>query len=185
MTRLVCRLTAVAVLGIVSTLLAPLVFAGAVSAQPQSKKFSGTGKFGPMLSQTMLLPADAPNHQVTLVNRLQTWNSSDPDWNDVQVTQFVFSDYVGGSGYHRGHNVNMHPGGDRTFLSYEGQTTRNTNPDGSWEARFEGKFRLTGGTGKFRGITGEGTYLGKGSAPGGPTATAASFEWQGEYSLPR
>jgi hypothetical protein len=77
------------------------------------------------------------------------------------------------------------PSGDRTFTSYEGLTTRRTNADGSWEAKFEGKLRFTGGTGTFQGITGTGSYIGKASAPGGSTPTAATFEWQVEYSLPK
>src|SRR3989442_8767271 len=112
-------------------------------ATAQSKKISGTGNFGPILSQTILRPGDAPNHEVMLVNRVQTWTSSDPAWNNLNVTQFVFSDYVAGTGYHRGHNGNVHPGGDRTFLTYEGRTTRTTNSDGSWESKFEGTMRFT------------------------------------------
>jgi hypothetical protein len=154
-------------------------------ATAQGKAISGTAKFGPMMSQTLLLPGDAPKHEVTLVSRAQTWNSSDPDWNNVAVTQFVFSDYIAGQGSHRGHNVNVHPSGDRTFISYEGQTTRTSKPDGSWEAKFEGKMRFTGGTGKFQGITGNGAYIGMASAPSGPTATNATFEWNAEYSLPK
>jgi hypothetical protein len=120
-----------------------------------------------------------------LVNRVQTWTSSDPAWNNLNVTQFVFSDYVAGTGYHRGHNGNVHPGGDRTFLTYEGRTTRTTNSDGSWESKFEGTMRFTGGTGKFEGIKGEGRYVGKASAPSASAPPSATFEWQAEYSLLR
>lgn len=154
-------------------------------ALAQGKKVSGTGKFGPIVSQTIFLPDDGSKHEISLVNRTQTWSSSDADWNNVTVTQFAFGDYVEGNGFHRGYNVNVHPGGDKTFLTYEGQTTRTAKPDGSWEARFEGKLRLTGGTGKFQGIKGNGTYLGKASAAGGPVATSASFEWNAEYSVSR
>ena len=181
MTTLACRpriLTALAI----AVSLGLLVLSDGASAE--DKKVSGTAKFGPTLSQTMLLPGDAPKHEVMLVNRIQFWNSANPDWNNVEVTQFSYTDYTAGTGYHSGYNVNVHPGGDRTFLSYEGRTTRTTNPDGSWEAKFEGKLRFTGGTGKFQGITGQGSYLGKASAPGGPTAAAATFEWQAEYSVP-
>jgi hypothetical protein len=154
-------------------------------ASAQGKTISGTAKFGPIISQTLLLPDDVSKHEVMLINRTQTWSSSDADWNNVGVTQFVFSDYIAGTGFHRGHNVNVHPGGDRTFIAYEGQTTRTSKPDGSWESKFEGKLRFTGGTGKFQGITGNGTYIGRASAPGGPTPTSATFEWNAEYSLPK
>lgn len=167
---------------VVISLLMSLVLSSEVSAE--GKKVSGTGKFGPILSQVILFPGDVLKHEVSLVNRLQSWNSADPDWNNVAVTQFVYTDYTAGTGYHRGHNANVHPGGDRTFLSYEGQTTRTTNPDGSWDAKFEGKLRFTEGTGKFQGIAGEGTYIGKASAASG-TAPIGTFEWQAEYRIAR
>jgi len=136
----------VTVFALVVSLLISLVLSEAALAE--DKKVSGTGKFGPTLSQVILFPGDVPKHEVSLFNRLQFWNSADPDWNNVAVTQFVYSDYTAGNGYHRGHNANVHPSGDRTFISYEGQTTRTMSPDGSWEAKFEGKMRFTGGTGK-------------------------------------
>jgi hypothetical protein len=184
MTRFGCR-SGIATLIIIAVWLMVSVVLSAGEASAQGKRISGIGKFGPVMSQTTLLPGDAPKHEVMLINRTQTWTSTDPAWNNVDVTQFVFSDYVAGTGYHRGHNVNVHPGGDRTFVSYEGRTTRTTNSDGSWESKFEGTMRFTGGTGTFQGVKGEGTYVGKASAPSGPTPTSASFEWQAEYSLPK
>jgi hypothetical protein len=169
---------------VIMSLVALLVLP-AQQSQAEGKKISGTGKFGPTMSQALLLPTDVPKREITLVNRVQTWNSADPDWNNVEVTQFVFADYVAGTGYPRGYWVNVHPGGDKTFLSYEGRTTRTANPDGSWESKFEGAMRFTGGTGKFQGITGEGRYVGKGASPGPMTAVTATFEWQAEYSLPK
>jgi len=171
----------VTVFALVVSLLISLVLSEAALAE--DKKVSGTGKFGPTLSQVILFPGDVPKHEVSLFNRLQFWNSADPDWNNVAVTQFVYSDYTAGNGYHRGHNANIHPNGDRTFISYEGQTTRTMSPDGSWEAKFEGKMRFTGGTGKFQGITGQGTYIGKASSAGGTAPISGTFEWQAEYRL--
>ena len=91
-------------------------------ASAQGKKVSGAGTFGPVLSQVILFPGDVAKHEVSLVNRLQSWTSADADWNNVAVTQFVYTDYTAGTGYHRGYNANVHPGGagDRTFISYEG-----------------------------------------------------------------
>ena len=70
-------------------------------ASAEDKKVSGTAKFGPTLSQTMLLPGDASKHEVMLVNRIQFWNSANPDWNNVEVTQFSYTDYTAGTGYPR------------------------------------------------------------------------------------
>src|SRR5437773_8234194 len=119
MTTLACRpriLTALAI----AVSLGLLVLSDGASAE--DKKVSGTAKFGPTLSQTTLLPGDVPQHEVVLVTRLQSWDSADPDWNNVQVTNFVFSDYTAGTGAHRGYNANVHPGGHRTFFGFEGKT---------------------------------------------------------------
>src|SRR5207245_9908103 len=99
-----------------------------------------------------------------LVNRIQYWNSANPDWNNVEVTQFSYTDYTAGTGYHSGYNANAHPGGDRTCLSYEWRTTRTSNPDGSWETKFEGKLRFTGGTGQVQWIIERDSYLAMASA---------------------
>jgi hypothetical protein len=57
--------------------------------------------------------------------------------------------------------------------------TRNTTvkEDGSWERTWEGTFKLTGGTGKFKNIKGGGTYRGKATAEGAST----EFEGEVEY----
>jgi len=181
MSKLAGRSSAVLVFAVLVLLLS-LVLSDNASAE--GKKVSGTAKSGPTLSQTTLLPGDVPQHEVVLVTRLQSWNSADPDWNNVQVTNFFFSDYTAGTGAHRGYNANVHPGGHRTFFGFEGKTTRTTNPDGSWEAKFEGKLWFTGGTGKFQGITGEGAYIGKAAAASATAPISATFEWQAEYKLP-
>src|SRR2546428_10477979 len=84
-------------------------------ASAEDKKVSGTAKLGPTLSQTMLLPGDAPKHEATLVNRIQFWNSPNPDWNNVEVTQFSYTEYTAGTGYYSGYNNNAHPRGVRTI----------------------------------------------------------------------
>src|SRR5262245_23346477 len=98
MTKRVCRSSAVLVFTVVAWLLTLFVLTDRGWAE--GKKIAGTAKFGPTLSQTLLLPTDVPKHEVMLINRVQTWNSTDPEWNNVEVTQFVFSDYIAGSGYH-------------------------------------------------------------------------------------
>ena len=149
MTKLACRSRAVLIFAILVSLLS---LALSEDASAEGKKISGTAKFGPTLSQTTLLPGDVPQHQVALVTRLQSWNSADPDWNNVQVTNFVFSDYTAGTGAHRGYNANVHPGGHRTFFGFEGKTTRTTNPDGSWESKSRGSRGSQGVPGNFRGL---------------------------------
>ena len=49
--------------------------------------------------------------------------------------------------------------------------------DGSWERTWEGTYKITGGTGKFKNIKGSGTYRGKVTAEGAFT----EFEGEVEY----
>jgi hypothetical protein len=67
-------------------------------------------------------------------------------------------------------------GGDKYFVRYSGNGT--SNKEGVFESA-SGAWKYTGGTGKLKGITGKGTYKGKGNADG-----SATFEVEGEWSLP-
>jgi hypothetical protein len=142
------------------------------------KKASGTGRMIAVLSQTTLFPGDVPDHAMSLTTRLDVWHSSDPEWNDVRVTGFFFADYSGMTGANRGHEFVDHPGGDRTFDAFEGVSHGVMKPDGTWEATFEGTWRFTGGTGRYAGITGGGTFRGT------RTASWADYQWECEYEVP-
>jgi len=141
------------------------------------KKASGTGKVDAIQSQVKMYPGDHPQHEVTLTSRHDVWQSADPDWNNVQTHIVSYTDYNAGTGAHRGNGVGVRPSGDKTFSAYEGMTKTVTKPDGSSEVTFEGKLWLTGGTGKFTGITGSGTYKGQ-LTKAGPT-----YEWEVEYEI--
>lgn len=65
--------------------------------------------------------------------------------------------------------------GDKVYLREENTTTLK---DGVAQTE-DGNWTYTGGTGKFRGITGKGTYKVKFVADGTVTA-----EGEGEYALP-
>jgi hypothetical protein len=49
--------------------------------------------------------------------------------------------------------------------------------DGSSEPTWEGTYKITGGTGKFKNIKGEGTYRGKAT----PEGASTEFEGEVEY----
>jgi hypothetical protein len=68
--------------------------------------------------------------------------------------------------------------GDKVFSSVEGTVKTMPKPAGPPEVTFEGKFWYTGGTGKFEGITGGGTYKNT-LTPG------ANYEFEGQYTLKR
>jgi len=141
------------------------------------KKVSGTGKVVAVRSQTRTVPGDVPNHEITTTTRLDVFASDDPDWNGVPASFVAYADLIAGTGPHWGYLVVTHPGGDQTYHAYEGVGKRIVNPDGSWEANLEGRTWLIGGTGRFRGITGSGTYKGK-ATPAGVT-----YEWEAEYEV--
>ncbi len=74
------------------------------------------------------------------------------------------------SGYLR----RLHKNGGTTYGSFEGMRKTTVKEDGSLETTWEGTWKHTGGTGKFKNIKGGGTYRGKATAEG------ASTEWEGE-----
>jgi hypothetical protein len=144
----------------------------------QTGKFTATGKSVGILAETKMMPGDKPGHEVTMVRSMHTITYSDPILESGQATVVNINDFVAGSGPHRGYFAIKHPNGDSTFTSYEGTTKATPKPDGSPGVSFEGKWHFTGGTGKFEGITGGGTY--KGPLPSGP-----GYEFEGHYTLKR
>ncbi len=139
------------------------------------KKVSGTGKVVTIRSQTRTVPGDVPNHEITTTTRLDVFMSDDPDWNNIPASFVAYADLIAGTGPDWGYIVVTHPGGDQTFAAYAGMVKTVVNPDGSREMTFEGRHWVIGGTGKFRGITGSGTYKGK------VTPAGVTYEWDLEY----
>ena len=66
---------------------------------------------------------------------------------------------------------------DTTFSSIEGQTKTVPKASGPPEITFAGKWQLTGGTGKWKGITGGGTYQGS------VTSAGVTYQFEGEYEV--
>jgi hypothetical protein len=76
-----------------------------------------------------------------------------------------------GRGVHWGTMAN----GDKYFVRYQGTST---SKDGALQT-VSGTWSYTGGTGKLKGLTGKGTYKGKGNPDG-----SATFDVVGDYKLP-
>jgi hypothetical protein len=81
---------------------------------------------------------------------------------------------VAGTGTHRAYFRRLHKNGETDYGPYEGTHKTTVKEDGSWEMAWEGTWKMTGGTGKFKDIKGGGTYRGKATAQG------SSTEWEGE-----
>jgi hypothetical protein len=83
-------------------------------------------------------------------------------------------DMTGSTGKDHGYSTTVMDNGDSTFVRYEG--TMQMKKDGS--GTLNGTWKYVRGTGKFRGISGSGTYKGQGASDGSAWADVS-----GHYSL--
>ena len=83
-------------------------------------------------------------------------------------------DITGSTGRAHGYSTSVFDNGDTTFVRFEG--TSQSKKDGS--GSLKGTWRYVRGTGKFKGISGSGTYKGDGAADGSSWADVT-----GHYSL--
>ena len=141
----------------------------------EKKKFTGNGKSVRLLSLSILYPGDQPKHEVIQLSRLDTQTSSNPDFNaEVVVTSTL--DQVAGQGTHAGYRNARHADGDEAYIKFEGTHTTAVKAGGLWESSSKGTWQFTGGTGKFKAISGSGTYTGKATPKG------ATYDFVGEAS---
>jgi len=91
----------------------------------------------------------------------------------AQVVNMSFGDLVKGTGPHQGY-LKLTEEGDAVFCNWEGKVTTK----GTSLPTFKGTFSYIGGTGKFEGIQGDGTYKGKFISK-----MIYTVEWEGEYSI--
>jgi len=164
--------------GVVGVIATFLVVSLSFSAQAgEKKKITGTNKVGPVISRTVVFPLEDPKHELATMVRRDTTTSSDPDWDGTEEIIYDQSDSVAGTGTHRGYSRRFHKNGDTTYGSFEGMHKTTKKEDGSSETTWEGTWKESGGTGKFKDIKGGGTYRGKATAEG----AATEFEGEVEY----
>ncbi|HUK25941.1 MAG TPA: hypothetical protein VLV49_15270 [Terriglobales bacterium] len=131
-----------------------------------------SGSFsGRVTSQSSVSLPDTPNHDLSLMRVEGVQKCSDPNWNNAPITYWGSADLVAGNGMQRGYFVNEHEDGGRDFGSFEGQVSVS-------RGAFEGTWTYTGGTGRFQGITGQGTFKAKLTSP-----TEVENTWEGSYQL--
>ena len=121
---------------------------------------------------------DRAGHALGLLKTACTWTTpmqiegvATKDGSDV-VSSDASGTKVHANGYHLSNMAN----GDKIYVRFSGTDTitKEGKPDTS-----VGTWSYTGGTGKFKGITGKGTYKGKADASGNMVS-----EIEGEYTLP-
>lgn len=134
--------------------------------------FSGSFS-GRVTTQSAFSLNDQPNHDMSIAEVNGTQKSSDQNWNNAAVVYWGVTDLLDGQGTQRGYYLNNHADGDREFGTFEGKATAKGG-----EITVEGTWTITGGTGKYKGATGTGTFKTRGTAQGGVECT-----WQGAYEL--
>ncbi len=133
-----------------------------------------TGVFsGKIMTQAVSALIHEDNHALTLVEVVGTQKSSDPLWNGAKITYWGTGDLVNGNGSQKGYWCNERADGDRDWGTFEGKITTSGQ-----QVSMEGTYKLTGGTGEFKGINGGGKYKGH-----FPSATDVVNDWDGEYTL--
>jgi len=153
-----------------------LVVSALATVASAQTKMSGTNECGKPEAQHMLEVGDHPGHALAIGQAKCAWTKP---W-EIEGIQSkagvsTASDDIHGSRSRtRGYYVDTMANGDKAFFRYEGPMTLKEGAAQSAEI----KWTLTGGTGKLKGVKGQGTCAGKGGAEG-----AFTWECEGEYEL--
>ena len=155
-------------------LVAPVVAAPGQTAAAQNT-INVTWKCAPPNPMNSLPVADKPNHAYAIDQATCTTTKGEIGGvkeKDGSATEFM--EVTGNTSKGHGIFVETLTNGDKIFYSYTltGTTNNNVFQSGgnSWT--------ITGGTGKFKGITGKGTCKGKGNPDG-----SADFDCTGTYAI--
>ena len=135
--------------------------------------FSGSYT-GRVQTQSISIVPDVDDHALAIAIIPTKQKSSDPLWEGAQMTYCATSDTIAGKGTQRGYFVNEHPNGDRDYGTFEGKVT--TTDNGA--ASVEGSWQLTGGTGMFTRIKGNGAFKARMTSP-----VNVEGSWTGSYDL--
>src|SRR5215470_4923268 len=156
------------------------IFAGvclsllSIVASAQTKISGSAQCTKPDIQQKVDIP-DHPGHSLSISQFKCTWTKP-LEVAGVQSKDGVDSgagDIHGDKGTSHGYYVDAMANGDKAFVHWQGT-------DSMKDGTSEGKWTYTGGTGKFKGLKGGGTYKGKTAQDG-----TISFDVEGEYTLPK
>jgi hypothetical protein len=157
-----------------------LAFAGlilvAASAGGQTK-ITGTIQCAKPDQQTAIPVNDRPGHAFVVAKVKCTWTKPVELAGAQAKTgeDTVFSEADGVKSRDSGYDVTTMANGDKFWVRFSGTTT--TDKNGVPQAQ-SGTWSFVNGTGKLKGITGKGTYKGKGASDGSVTT-----EVEGEYQI--
>ncbi len=154
------------------SLLIVLAFGSVAVAQTVAQtKISGTNQCGKPDPKHIVQAGDRPDHTFAVMKVKCSWPKP-LEIAGVQVKEeelTIFQEVTGSSGTDRTYVVATMANGDKLFVRAQGKVVLK---DGVVQSA-EGTWSYTGGTGKFRGIKGKGTFKGNGT----------TTDVEGEYQL--
>ncbi|MGA3097406.1 MAG: hypothetical protein ABSF25_13190 [Bryobacteraceae bacterium] len=133
-----------------------------------------SGSFNAKTTWLTTIPqGDVAGHEVTMAAISGMQKSDDPQWNNASITYWGVGDAISGNGVQWGCYLNKHTDGDYDRGTFEARIR--TMGD---KMLIEGKWAITGGTGKYNGATGGGAFRSRMLSP-----TEVECKWEGEYQI--
>ena len=122
---------------------------------------------------------DAAGHNVSL-NRSEGDNVSIGEtmfMNNAHTVNLDYNDLEMGSGPHQGY-LTFTQGDDKVIVKWRGKVTTTMSDEKTPIISFAGTFEFVFGSGKYKGISGDGTYNGQSISK-----SKYTVDWEGQYTL--
>ena len=160
-----------------NTLILTMAIAAWAGVAQAQTKISGAGKCGKPESQQAVEVGDRPGHMLVVMKYSCTWPTAIEMAGEKakRYTAAITADVTGEKSQDRGYVVVTMENGDKAFVRIQGSGMAKGNGAHSGE----GTWSYAGGTGKFKGLKGKGTYKSSGA-----TADTTDDQIEGEYMLP-
>jgi hypothetical protein len=158
-----------------TTILASLSVLLLITLAPAQTKISGSAQCGKPDTQQKVDVPDHPDHSLSISQAKCAWTKpmEVAGIQDKDGVTTAMDDNHGASSTGHGYYVDNMANGDKIYVRYQGTASMK-------EGAAQGKWTYAGGTGKFKGIKGGGTYKGKVAVDG-----SATYDVEGEYTLPK
>lgn len=148
--------------GCVAVATALMLCLGGTAEAGGKKKISYEKTARQTLSETKMAPPGMLERELVQGLYFDTHKSSDPDL-DGSTARVINQDQngPGGNGTHRGYEIDYLKNGDQIFQTYEGTQKVVVKDGGTWEANYQGRAEIVGGTGKYKNAKGYLIYKGR------------------------
>jgi hypothetical protein len=160
----------------------PVLAASLLALAPAGERIPISGVFSLKYTQQQALPVSDAAGPVLLLTQSTGSNRSTGKFDympGAEVINREIADLTQGNGPHQGYITEI-KGADTSVTRWQGQVTTTLGADQKPATRFEGKWTKVSGTGRYEGVTGNGTYTGRMLSP-----TEYTVEWKGEIVLNR